>query len=132
MTSTLMGRWQTRLLLLGTVGLLITLTFAVGWVASAGNIYWLVLVWTAWDPGFRWDHDWPALFQLLAGIWEGFFIYLPLGWPLRNLQITHLDNFRPDLFLWHYSLVWLGVFTASQTVMRILFPRWRFRGGRWL
>lgn len=144
MTPTLMGRWQTRLLLLGTVGVLITLPFAVGWVAPAGNIYWLVLAWTAglgvlcWDPlyqflqGFRWDRDWPALFQLLAGIWEGFFIYLPLRWLLRNLQITHLDNLRPDLFLWHYSLVWLGVFTASQTVMRILFPRWRFRGGRWL
>ena len=66
---------------------------------------------------FRWDRDWPAALQLLAGIWEGVVL-----WVLY-----------PFDFNWeHYSLVWLAVFLASQTIMRILFPRWRFFGGRWL
>jgi len=87
-----------------------------------------------WDPLYnylqtwRWDHDWPAVLQLTAGVWEGIVIYLFLTWLLPKMGIT----LTPRIFILHYGLVWLGVFTASQTLMRILFPRWRFRGGQWL
>jgi hypothetical protein len=36
------------------------------------------------------------------------------------------------LFALHYWSVWLGVFLMTQGPMRIIFPRWRFSGGRWL
>jgi hypothetical protein len=139
MTPTLFGRWQTRIFLFATVGVAISLPFVLGiFGANAGVVFFGVLGYIAafglvWDglyiyiQQFRWDRDWPAVFQLAAGIWEALFFAVvakfiglpgvprdfPLGW-----------------FALHYSLVWLGIFSASQTLMRILFPRWRFRGGQ--
>lgn len=144
MTPTLRGRWQTRILLMGTIGSLITLPFALGLVAEASDRYWIILGMVTglgvlvWDPWYnflqtwRWDRDWPALFQLMAGIWEGFFVYVPMRWLLAQANINWLDNLDLGVFAVHYGLVWLGVFTSSQTLMRIIFPRWRFRGGQWL
>ena len=142
MTPTLIGRWQTRLFLLATVGVLFTLPFAFGIISPAANsIYFRILAYVAflglgWDilynfiQKFRWDHDWPGLFQLLAGIWEAVFIISlvkTVGLPGISSQELLLG-----WFIFHYSCVWLGVYIASQSIMRILFPRWRFRGGKWL
>jgi hypothetical protein len=144
MTPTLFGRWQTRLLLLATVGVLVSLPFVMRVIDSdAKSVYFCVLGYVAvfglgWDvlynylQKFRWDRDWPAAYQLLAGIWEFIFIYcgiklfgfLPI--PLSK------DKLLPTDFLLHYSLVWLAVFITSQSLMRIIFLRWRFRGGEWL
>jgi hypothetical protein len=136
MTPTLFGRWQTRLLLFATAGVLGTLPFAI---VYGNSVFFTLLIYVAlmglgWDifynylQTFRWDHDWPTVFQLLAGIGEAIAIALlmstvglpgvPVGLPL-------------ELFALHYSLVWLLVFCASQILMRIVFPRWRFRGGQW-
>ncbi|MFH7025174.1 MAG: hypothetical protein ACHBN1_07170 [Heteroscytonema crispum UTEX LB 1556] len=144
MTPTLFGRWQTRLLLLATVGILVTLPFAIGLIGSGPSpVYFWILAYVAifgigWDAlynylqKFRWDRDWPAVYQLFAGIWEFFFIlcgvkilgFLPVPTPKDLLLLR-------DIFL-HYSAVWLAVFITSQSLMRIIFPRWRFRGGEWL
>jgi len=140
MTPTLLGRWQTRLLLLATVGLAVTLPFYLGIISPGGSIFLGVLVYIAlfglvWDvvyqyfQKFRWDSDWPGALQLLAGIWEAIFVLL-------LVKIFGLPGVSKDLplswFALHYSLVWLAVYIASQSLMRILFPRWRFRGGQWL
>ncbi|MBD1926790.1 hypothetical protein H6F74_11105 [Trichocoleus sp. FACHB-90] len=140
MTPTLFGRWQTRLLLLATVGVLVTLPFYLGIIGPANPVYFWVLLdvaifGLAWDvlydylQKFRWDRDWPGVLQLLAGIWEAIFIVL-------LVKIFGLPGVRRDLplqwFALHYSVVWLAVYMASQTIMRIIFPRWRFRGGQWL
>lgn len=142
MTPTLFGRWQTRLLLLGTVGVLITLPFALGIISPGADfVYFWVLGYIAvfglgWDflynylQKFRWDRDWPGLFQLLAGVWEAIFLILIV--KVIRLPLPGVQNLDIGLFFRHYSLVWLGVYTVSQTLMRILFPRWRFRGGQWL
>ncbi len=133
MTPTLIGRWQTRLFILGTAGLAISLLFGLltgditppllvlGVVAALGFI---------WDAvyhflqGFRWDQDWPPLFMLLAGIWEaaaaGVFIRLIPGFPLPTVE----------QFTLHYTLVWLASYALHFGGLRVLFPRWRFRGGR--
>jgi hypothetical protein len=144
MTPTLLGRWQTRLLLLATVGVVVSLPFAMGLIGSSGgSVYFFILIYVAifglvWDvlydylQKFRWDRDWPAAYQLFAGIWECFFVFcgvkifgfLPLPIPKDFLSL--------ELFLLHYSVVWLAVFIASQSLIRIIFPRWRFRGGQWL
>lgn len=140
MTPTLLGRWQTRLFLLATVGLAITACFGLGWIAPASHYYFLVLGYVAffgiiWDvfydyfQKFRWDRDWPGVFQLLAGIWEGLFILF----LIKILWLPGVDRNLPiPLFVFHYSTVWLGVYTASQSLMRVLFPRSRFQGGKWL
>ncbi|WP_088239634.1 hypothetical protein [Calothrix rhizosoleniae] len=144
MTPTLFGRWQTRLLLLATVGVLVTLPFAMGLIGSGESpAYFCILGYIAifglgWDfvydkiQKYRWDRDWPAAYQLFAGIWEmifvwcglKIFVFLPLPIP-------------KELLIWgdfslHYLTVWLVVFIASQSLMRILFVRWRFFGGEWL
>lgn len=144
MTPTLFGRWQTRLLLLATIGVIVSLPFAMGLIDQRPNlVYFWILGYVAifgliWDVVYdhlqksRWDRDWPAAYQLVAGIWELGFIFcgvkvlgfLPIPIPKTALPIR--------AFLLHYSLVWLTVFIASQSLMRIIFPRWRFRGGQWL
>ncbi|MBW4615179.1 MAG: hypothetical protein KME21_18280 [Desmonostoc vinosum HA7617-LM4] len=143
MTPTLFGRWQTRLLLLATVGVLVSLPFAMGLIGSGANsVYFWILGYIAvfgliWDvvyiyiQQFRWDRDWPAAYQLSAGIWELIFVFcgiklfgfLPIPLPKEELSVTD--------FLLHYSVVWLAVFLISQSLMRIIFIRWRFRGGEW-
>jgi hypothetical protein len=139
MTPTLFGRWQTRLFLFATVGSLITLPFTWGILGNAAGIIffrflgYLVLFGLGWDAlynflqKFRWDRDWPAVFQLAAGIWEA--VFIAIAAKFIGLPGIPQDFPLPDLAL-HYSLVWLGIFTASQTLMRVLFPRWRFRGGQ--
>ncbi|MDM9382190.1 hypothetical protein QUB80_15915 [Chlorogloeopsis sp. ULAP01] len=144
MTPTLFGRWQTRLLLLITVGVVVSIPFALGLVSSPpGSVYFWILGYVAifgivWDVCYdrlqknRWDRDWPAIYQLLAGIWEFIFVvcgvaifgFLPIPLPKEELPIFWV--------VVHYSIVWLAVFVASQSLMRIIFPKWRFRGGQWL
>jgi hypothetical protein len=144
MTPTLFGRWQTRLLLLATVGVFVSMPFATGLIGSgASSVYFWILGYVAifglgWDvlynylQKFRWDRDWPAAYQLLAGIWELVFVYCGVklfGFlPIPQAK----DQLSPEVFLLHYSTVWLAVFIVSQSLMRIIFPRWRFRGGQWL
>ncbi|MEH2137952.1 hypothetical protein [Nostoc sp.] len=144
MTPTLFGRWQTRLLLILTVGVLVSLPFALGLIGPGANsVYFCILGYVAvfglgWDVLYnhlqksRWDRDWPAAYQLLAGIWELAFVFcgvklfgfLPIPLPKEELPLA--------VFLFHYSVVWLAVFISSQSLMRIMFLRWRFRGGEWL
>ncbi|MEB3215487.1 MAG: hypothetical protein VKN72_04380 [Nostocales cyanobacterium 94392] len=144
MTPTLFGRWQTRLLLLLTVGVFVSLPFAIGLIGpEQNNIYFWILFYVAifglaWDilynqmQKYRWDRDWPALFQLLAGIWE--FIFIVCGVKFIGFLPTPIPKEELPLFwvFFHYITVWLAVFITSQSIMRILFVRWRFRGGQWL
>ncbi|MDJ0737660.1 MAG: hypothetical protein QNJ47_26995 [Nostocaceae cyanobacterium] len=144
MTPTLFGRWQTRLLLFATVGVLITLPFAMGIIGiGARSVYFWILGYIAifglgWDvlydriQKYRWDRDWPAVYQLFAGIWEMIFVWCGLKiFGFLPLPIPK-DNLVWGAFFQHYSLVWLAIFIASQSLMRIIFVRWRFRGGQWL
>lgn len=143
MTPTLFGRWQTRLFLLTTVGLFMTLPFYFGIIGPNTGfdtypVFLRILVYVAlfglgWDilyiylQGFNWDRDWSGILQFFTGIWEA--VFLACG-----VKLLGLPSIPKDLplvwFTIHYSVVWLGVYIASQSLMRILFPRWRFRGGR--
>ncbi len=140
MTPTLFGRWQTRLLLLATVGTLMTTIFS--WFYAGTGFHppffpvlgYVALFGIGWDAlytylqSYRWDRDWPAALQFLAGLWEAIFIAV----LFKTVGLPGVDRAMPlHLFFIHYGLVWLGFFTASQTLMRVLFPRWRFRGGEW-
>jgi hypothetical protein len=142
MTPTLIGRWQTRIFLLATVGVLASLPFYFGITGHGGSLtyFWVLfyvgLFGCVWDVvynylmGWMWDHDWPGILQLLAGIWEGLF----LGTVLKVVGLPYIPTQRFDLgdFILHYSVVWVCLYLSAWVVMRILFPRWRFRGGEWL
>ena len=142
MTPTLLGRWQTRIFLLATVGILFSLPFYLGYLGHKDDVvyFWVVfylgLFGLAWDilynylQGFLWDHDWPGIFIFFSGIVEGIFLGLMIKFVgLPGIDSSHFD---PVDFLKHYSLVWLAVYIASWVLMRLLFPRARFRGGQWL
>lgn len=140
MTPTLIGRWQTRLFLFATVGVLITCPFSLGIIEpNFGVGYFRILGYLAlfgcgWDilynylQKFRWDRDWPGAIQLLTGIWEAIFV----AGVVKSVGLPSVPKEDLSLFWFalHYSLVWLMIYVASHTLMRILFPRWRFRGGQ--
>lgn len=142
MTPTLFGRWQTRIFLLATVGLLVTWAFSTGFLGvHPGPVYfWILfyfgLIGLLWDvlynslQQFMWDHDWPGVFQFFAAIAEG--ILLAILSRLGVLPFVDGASFNLRDFLLHYSVTWLVVYLLSWVVMRLLFPRWRFRGGEWI
>lgn len=143
MTPTLFGRWQTRLFLLATIGVVFSLPFYFGFLGGhQGNLgYFFVLFYVAifgliWDilydylQKFLWDHDWPGILQLGAGIAEGVLLALILSFV--GLPGVNKNNFDLPVFILHYGLVWLAVYLSAWVIMRILFPQWRFRGGEWI
>jgi hypothetical protein len=138
MTPTLFGRIQTRFLLLFSVGFIITLLWAIfaylwtgqllGFLSPLIILIFVALAGIGWDilytfaQRFRWDRDWPPFLQWVAGfleMWPAWVLGFLLGVPWW-------------LFLLHYWTVFTAVYIMTQGPMRILFPRWRFRGGQWL
>jgi hypothetical protein len=138
MTPTYFGRIQTRLLLLATVGTFVTFFYAILAAAISGDfvpfffpfiLLTLVAVFGVfWDilynfaQKLRWDRDWPPAFSFITAFIE----MLPV------MLIALLLNVNPILFLFHYWSVWWATFIMALGPMRVIFPRWRFRGGQWL
>lgn len=77
---------------------------------------------------FRWDKDWPTLFGLVLGLSEGAVVYhaLQRGLPWSVTPISLAP------FAWQFASVWLAIWVVTNGPIRILFPRWRFDGGRFL
>ena len=131
MTPVLIGRWQTRLFLLGVIGTIISIPFVpfagsnpfevLAFVAIAG-LFWDVIY--TFIQKFHWDRDWPAVFQFGAGVWE-FIVVL-----IAAFGLGLFGPGNPILLFIHYWTIWIFTFLFSQSFMRILFPRWRFFGGR--
>lgn len=139
MTPTLLGRWQTRLFLLGVPGLAITLLFGqligtfqtplilLGYVLALG-LLWEMLY--QYLQSFRWDNDWPPAFQVATGIFEALVIWAliqTIGLPGVDAQ-----SLPAPTFLAHYAAVWSGTFLIVQGPLRIIFLHWRYQGGQWL
>ncbi len=145
MTPVLLDRLQTRIFVTLFPGLLWTLIvtpvaalFVPGRPALA-DVYELTLkalvvvgvVGVLWEvvyhalQQFRWEKDWPALFGLFNGINEGLSTYLVLR---ANL------GFAPPVvaFLVHFVSTYLVIWLWVNGPMRVMFIRWRFRGGRLL
>lgn len=138
MTPTLMGRIQTRWFLLLVVGVPWTLVLMVfGLLSGEAYLDLLIgglrvlglvgLLGTLWEfvyhglQQFRWEKDWPALFGLLTIVNEGVLLWLVmllLDLPLGVLGWTH------------FVTTWLLMWVFVNGPMRVLAPRWRYRGGR--
>ncbi len=137
MTSTIFGRWQTRLLLMGTAGLIITIFFALLFRSAAPFVllFYVTFFGLIWDMLYnmlqkmRWDRDWPPLFSVVTGIVEAIFLVI-------LLNIIRLPGVGPRVtilqFSLHYTAVWLLTFLIALGPLKTAFPHLRFKGGQWL
>ena len=142
MVPTLLGRLQTRVFVLATIGVLLTLlvTPILPTSASLGDAYratFGVLVTVAvlgllWEfvyhglQQFRWEKDWPTMFGLVTGLNEGLLVWLLVSAG----AVPGADGVTGRAFMIHFVVVWIGVWLFVNGPMRVPFLRWRFRGGR--
>lgn len=142
MTPTLLGRIQTRWVMVWTVGVLWLLIIGPFLpMASAATVVYsnglaalllTAVVGTLWEFAYhaiqqlRWDKDWPTLLGLLVGLSEGFVVYrlLAMGipWAVPGLSVAP--------FVWQFGTIWVAIWLVVNGPLRIFFPRWRFAGGR--
>ena len=145
MTPTLMGRWQTRLLMLGTIGVLITLIFGYlfkDFVTPFALLGYVLLLGFFWDilynflQSLRWDRDWPPLLFVIGGLLEALLV-----WGLVNadflwsaLGLTGLPGVHMELtaaqFAAHYGTVFVVTLLIMLGPLRVIFLKWRFQGGQ--
>ena len=143
MTPNLVGRIQTRILLLSTIGLLWTfliVPFLPKGGASIPETYAvtvLALIMVAvlgfgWEiiyhliQQYRWEKDWPTIFGLLVAIPEGV-----LAWFLLRHGIPwSVGEVPASTFLSMFISLWLLVWAIANGPLQIFFLRWRYRGGR--
>ncbi len=140
MTPTLMGRIQTRFFLLFTVGLLWTAlivpvlpkggaTVIELYIVAIIALVVAAVVGIAWEflyhliQQYRWEKDWPILLGLLVGIPESITTFL---------VVDAIVIGGPALvgFFIHFLTTWLVVWLVANGPMRVIFLRWRYRGGR--
>lgn len=144
-TPNLVGRWQTRLYLLGLIGGIIALGFVWRYNMRIpyGNrnrwipefvIGYLILFGFVWDILYqaityrRWDYDWPAAFYTITGIVEGAFLFLILrfvGLPLIPKGSVDFGH-----FILEYAVVWGFTYFWVFFMMRAIFIRWRYHQAR--
>ena len=139
MTPTLRGRIQTRIAVVLAVGIAWTIVvtpFLPAGDAALGRVYgttfravFLVAVLgvVIWEPlyhllqQFRWEKDWPTGLGLVTIIPEGILVFL----------VLRADRPVPGgAFFWHFVTTWLLIWFVLNGPLRVLLPRWRFRGGR--
>jgi len=140
LTSTYLGRVQTRLFTVLTVGLLWTLVLTPFLSLPSGEEYEVTLItlgWVAvlgvfvWEPffhllqQFRWEKDWPAMFLLLQVLPEAVLVRVVLDRTLTTSAPVGLATYAL-----HFATTWMAIFLFVQGPMRVPFLRWRFRGGR--
>lgn len=139
MTPTFFGRIQTRLLLLGTVGVVWTLfigPFLPARGAPLGDVYSLtfqallivaIVGAFVWEPiyhllqQFRWEKDWPTGLGLVTGLSEGLVTWLVL---------SSGQDVPGAAFVLHFATTWIVVWCFLHGPLRIVLLRWRFSGGR--
>jgi uncharacterized membrane protein len=144
-TPNLVGRWQTRLYLLGLIGGIIALGFVWRYNASIPYSHrdrwiplfvlaYLLLFGFVWDMIYqvivhrRWDYDWPGAYVLIAGIIEGAVVFLLIrfvGLPLIPKGSVDFGH-----FILEYGVIWTFTYFWVQFLMRAIFIRWRFRAAR--
>lgn len=145
MTPTLAGRWQTRLVLLSTAGLTITLIFGYLYenfltpLALLGYVFMIGFICDIlynYGQTLRWDRDWPPLFFAGAGLIEALLLWglVKAEFIWRIVGLSSLPGVDPELtlaqFAAHYGTVWLVTFLMMLGPLKILSLKWRFRGGQ--
>lgn len=146
MTPTLSGRIQSRIVLLGTVGIVWTLL--VGLVvprpeeAATSAVYKalftalliVAVVGIAWEliyhalQQYRWEKDWPTIFGLVVAVPEGI-----VAWVLlQNGMPWDVKPVQASTFLTMFITLWILIWAIANGPLQIVFLRWRYRGGRFI
>lgn len=140
MTPTLAGRIQTRIALLGTIGLLWTFivvpflpkggaTLPETYTATVLAVIVVAVVGCGWEllyhlvQQYRWEKDWPILYGLLVGIPEGILAFFVVDALIPSGP-------SPLTFALHFSSTWILVWLTAVGPLRVVLLRWRFNGGR--
>lgn len=142
MLPTLAGRLQTRVFVLLTVGLVLTLIITPllpmddapmdEYRATVIVLLAVVVLGLFWEllyhllQQFRWEKDWPTLFGLLTGVNEGILLWL----LLTRDAVPGVSGIGLWTFVLQFAVVWIGTWLWVNGPMRAPFIRWRFRGGR--
>ena len=140
MSPSLIGRIQTRLVLLATVGLawtIVIVPFLPKGGATLTTVYGTTLValimvglaGVGWEflyhaiQQYRWEKDWPTLFGLLVGIPEGILAFVLVG--------SVVDD-GPNLltFTLHFASTWILLWLTAIGPLRMVLLRWRYQGGK--
>lgn len=143
MTPTLLGRIQTRLFLVATVGVVWMLIISpivlpitpdgteLGDVYSLGyaalvDVAVFGIVWELIYHGLqqlRWEKDWPTVLGLVTGIPEGLLVWaIVFGDGMSGVTST--------TFWLHFGTTWVLVWAAANGPLQVVLIRWRYRGGR--
>lgn len=143
MTPTLWGRIQSRViigLIIGGTWTIVVTPIIKPFSAPFSSAYFLTffallivtfvgVVWELVYHGLqqlRWEKDWPTLFGLLAGVPE---FFTTLFW----LLILTGDRSVPALtYCLHFGSTWIVIWLFTNGPVKILFPRWRFNGGKFI
>jgi hypothetical protein len=86
-----------------------------------------------WEPlyhllqQFRWEKDWPMMFGLFTGINESILAWFVLQWVGPEDVSVGVPAISFFFLFW---AIWIPVFLAANGPLRVVFIRWRFRGGR--
>lgn len=148
MSQTLAGRWQTRVLLAATAGLvwtavvvpvlarLVAVPVAGAYRMAFVGLTLLTAAGLGWEAAyhalqqFRWDKDWPSMLGILTIVNEA-----PAAWLLAHaigVVSGPVTGFSPvmALFAGHVVTTWVVMWLFGQGPVRVLHPRWRFEGGQ--
>ena len=140
MTPVLIGRWQTRIFLTWSAGLLVALIFGflyqrlpevlvmLVYVSLLGML--LDILYTQLQA-LRWDDDWPPAYHVASAVLEGALLWLWMTYPVFWDRLPGLA--RPisfGQFLGMYACMFLVIFLVNWNLMKVIFPDWRYRGGR--
>lgn len=145
MTPTLWGRIQTRVIVLGVIGAVITLlitpllpmgrlSLEQGYRVTLTILVAVILLGVGWELAyhglqqFRWDKDWPTVFGLVTIANEGLLLWL----LTRYTSAVVPRDLRPSApaFGIEFTLTWLAYWGFVNGPIRVVLPRWRYTGGR--
>ncbi|WP_329520209.1 hypothetical protein [Spirillospora sp. NBC_01491] len=143
MIPTLAGRLQTRVLVLATVGVLLTAAIVPVLPGTAGPLSgtyrtaYLILLAVAvaglgWEllyhllMQFRWDKDWPTLFGLVTVVPEGLLMWFLLDAGL----VPGVHGVALSTYATMLGFVWIGQWLFVNGPIRVVLVQWRLRGGR--
>lgn len=156
MTPTLLGRWQTRILLFALIGLPMTLVYAV-WIGGFPPpvdpflfLATLFVLGMALEPvyfqmqRFRWDQDWPFAFFVFFSILEFLIVFgvVRLDWlpylpaceqaridPATREVVCQIPTVPFAVAAWHFAVVFVPMLLAVLAGIQVFLVRWRFKGG---
>ena len=81
------------------------------------------------DPGRALGPRLAPRLPVLSGVAEGIVAFLLSALLARVFPVFAVPL---AIFILQYGVIWFATFLASQSLLRIVFPNWRYRGGQWL